>query len=266
MVGEGIEISGIDIDTQAIFAGPEVLGTLRKAVIMKIRFVPKTNDQIKEMLDRINQEDIKNSLGWPLANDHMVELSNYAKHLATFDGRVTSTDKRWKSIPRKSYKGKFGVHFTSSFSNGDSPFAPINKSTNHLSIALCDLEKDFIKLESTETFSFKGTKVVVHDMRGVIGVDAGLSKFDVEIHKGNRYYAAKVLSHGCPTIDSNQYDNFLSIIFNSLNDESISALQFDFTKLQDVGFDVEIAPLPDLTDDSFTDFFVIQNALELKRG
>jgi len=123
---------------------------------MKILFTPKSNDEIQQLLNSLPISELRNSAGWPIANDHDVDLIMNNKTIATFDGRVSSTDSRFQSIQKQRYKGKFGVHFTTSFKDIESPFAPINSGAgNHIAISLCDLDNDFILLERACIFNIK---------------------------------------------------------------------------------------------------------------
>jgi len=102
--------------------------------------------------------------------------------------------------------------------------------------------------------------VEIHDQRGKIDLltkqgNNKLSKFDVEIHKGNRYYASRVLSKGCPTIDHTQFDRFLATIFSKVRPIDI----------QNEEFDVEIMSLPD--NGIYSEFLQLQQLLvTAKRG
>lgn len=226
---------------------------------MKILFTPKNNNELQQLLDSLPIDELVNSAGWPLANDHNVELIVDDKVIATFDGRVSSTDRRFQSIQRQSYKGKFGVHFTKSFKDHESPFAPISGGVgNHIAISLSDLDNDFVILERACIFNIKNVSIKIYDQRGKIDLlvkqeNNKLSKFDVEIHKGNRYYASRVLSKGCPTIDHTQFDRFLATIFSSLHFVDIQS------DIQSEVFDVEIAALPDRG--VYSEFLNLQQSL-----
>ncbi len=236
---------------------------------MEIKFIPKTDREIKNMLRKLPISGLVNTAGWPLANDHVVIIfDNDGEEIGRFDGRVDSTDRAWQSIPKQGYyKGMFGIHFTSSFKDVESPYAPVNsKAGNHIAISLCDSDKDFIMLERSLNFNINSLSVPLHDMRGTIGINnpqgnGAVSKFDVEIHKGNRYYASKVLSKGCPTIDHQQFDNFLATIFNTLpnNIESIRNFSCRVTieKLPDDDIDI---------DDDYDSFLKLQKLLKTAKG
>jgi hypothetical protein len=220
-----------------------------------ISFIPKTNEMIKETLDSLRLKNLFDNVGWPLANDHIAILRNDSDIIGSYDAAVDSTDFMFSSIPRgKTFKGRFGVHFTKSFGG------------NHISIALTDKHKDFIKLERSWVFNvgqgMSRRQVRIYDTRGYITLeepqlgfdgkktDIDLVKMDVEIHKGNKYYKSPALSKGCPTINVSVYDKFLKDIFSKITGNFMNT-----------EFEIIIEPLPNKEDEKYSDFNKLHNGL-----
>jgi hypothetical protein len=226
-----------------------------------IDFAPKDNAGIQKTLESIRQKELFDGSGWPLANDHIAIIKKDGRVLGSYDSAVDSTDFMFSSIPRgKTFKGRFGVHFTKSFGG------------NHISIALTDMNRDFVRLERSWIFNvgfgLGKRQVKIYDTRGYIKLDEpqygtdriksnkdiDLIKMDVEVHMGNKYYKSPILSKGCPTIHAGYYNKFLREIFANTSGS-----------IMDTEFEVTIAPLPDKEDESFSDFYKLYNGLLVMR-